>query len=148
MTAVRSLAPERVIAAARAWIGTPYHHQASVRGAGADCLGLIRGVWRDLGGPDIRPERAYSPFWAERTGGEALLEAFRRHLVEVDPATASPGHVLVFRLRPGFAAKHAAIEVAADVIVHAYEARGVVETPLGGWWRRHLVAAFVFPENT
>jgi hypothetical protein len=28
---------------ARGWIGTPYLHQASRRGAGADCLGLVRG---------------------------------------------------------------------------------------------------------
>ena len=34
----------RIVMAARGWIGTPYVHQASCRGAGADCLGLIRGV--------------------------------------------------------------------------------------------------------
>ena len=32
-------------AAAIRWLGTPYHHQASVRGAGCDCLGLIRGIY-------------------------------------------------------------------------------------------------------
>lgn len=152
MPAVRSMPLEmprdRVIAAARAWIGTPYHHQASLRDVGADCLGLIRGVWRDLGGPDIKPDRRYSPFWAERTDDEALLEAFRRHLVEAGPDGPAPGRVLVFRPRPGFAAKHAVIQTAADAMIHAYEARGVVETPIGGWWRRHLVAVFAFPENT
>ena len=35
-----------MVAEARAWIGTPYVHQASVRGGGTDCLGLLRGVWR------------------------------------------------------------------------------------------------------
>ena len=40
------IAPTRaaVVAHARAWIGTPYHHQASHIGVGTDCLGLIRGV--------------------------------------------------------------------------------------------------------
>ena len=33
-----------IVRAARGWIGTPYVHQASVRGAGCDCLGLLRGV--------------------------------------------------------------------------------------------------------
>ena len=28
------------------WIGTPYRHQASLKGVGCDCLGLVRGVWR------------------------------------------------------------------------------------------------------
>lgn len=33
-----------IVAEARRWLGTPYRHQASVIGAGADCLGLVRGV--------------------------------------------------------------------------------------------------------
>ena len=36
----------RIVRLARSWIGTPYHHQASVRGVGTDCIGLVRGVWR------------------------------------------------------------------------------------------------------
>ena len=44
--------PEVIVAAARGWIGTPYQHQASVKGAGSDCLGLLRGVWRELIGPE------------------------------------------------------------------------------------------------
>ena len=42
----------RTVAAARLWTGTPYHHQASLRGVGCDCLGLVRGVWRDLYGAE------------------------------------------------------------------------------------------------
>ncbi|MFZ2468534.1 MAG: peptidase, partial [Parvibaculum sedimenti] len=41
-----------VVAAARAWIGTPYRHQASCKGAGADCLGLVRGLWREFHGAE------------------------------------------------------------------------------------------------
>ena len=37
----------RIVDLARGWIGTPYLHQASCRGIGCDCLGLVRGVWRD-----------------------------------------------------------------------------------------------------
>jgi NlpC/P60 family putative phage cell wall peptidase len=36
----------RIGAEARAWIGTPDRHQASLKGMGCDCLGLVRGVWR------------------------------------------------------------------------------------------------------
>ena len=56
MTAPRSSADpatrRRVVAIARDWIGTPYRNQASMKGAGADCLGLIRGVWRALYGQE------------------------------------------------------------------------------------------------
>ena len=44
--------PELVVKAARAWLGTPYRHQASTLGAGCDCLGLLRGVWRALYGDE------------------------------------------------------------------------------------------------
>lgn len=44
--------PALVIAAARCWLGTPYHDQASLCGVGCDCLGLARGVWRDAVGSE------------------------------------------------------------------------------------------------
>ena len=49
MTADRSSDSTRphIVAAARRWLGTPYHHQATRQGVGADCLGLVRGVWRE-----------------------------------------------------------------------------------------------------
>ena len=68
----------RVVALARGWIWTPYHHQASCRGVGADCLGLVRGVWRELYGFDAEPTPAYSRDWAEADGTESLLAGARR----------------------------------------------------------------------
>ena len=41
-----------IVASARGWIGTPYRHQCSQKGLGADCLGLLRGVWREVIGPE------------------------------------------------------------------------------------------------
>lgn len=38
-----------VVAEARTWIGTPYHHQARVKGVGVDCAGVLIGVARALG---------------------------------------------------------------------------------------------------
>ena len=42
----------RIVEIAHGWIGTPYRHQESCKGAGTDCLGLVRGVWRDYIGPE------------------------------------------------------------------------------------------------
>src|SRR6478752_1062671 len=63
---------QRALQEARLWLNTPYQHQASLRGVGCDCLGLVRGVWRALVGKE--PERAppYAPDWAEATGNESL----------------------------------------------------------------------------
>ena len=75
--------PTRVIAAARGWLGTPYHDQASVKGVGCDCLGLVRGVWRELYGPEPLPLPPYSRDWGETGTREPLAEAARRVMLEI-----------------------------------------------------------------
>lgn len=137
----------RVVAATRAWIGTPYRHQASCKGAGADCLGLVRGVWRDLYGEEPETPPPYTPDWAEAPGlaEETMADAARRHLVEIAPGEADAGDVLLFRMRPQGPAKHAAILARPDRMIHAYSGRAVVETALTPWWRAKLAYAFRFP---
>lgn len=132
-----------IISEARAWIGTPYRHQASRRGAGCDCLGLVRGVWRAVIGDEPEVAPAYTPDWAERGDGETLITAARRYLVAV--AVATPGDVLLFRMRADAPVKHAAILSTPDHIIHAYWGRAVVESALVPFWRARIAAAFAFP---
>lgn len=134
-----------VIATARGWLGTPYHHQASTLGVGADCVGLVRGVWRNFYDQEAAIPLAYSRDWAEATGEETLLASARRHLVEIDIASARAGDVLIFRFRPHLVAKHAAIISGDATIIHALEGVAVAEVPLVAWWRRRIAAAFAFP---
>jgi cell wall-associated NlpC family hydrolase len=72
-----------IVAVARSWLGTPYHHQATLKGVGCDCLGLVRGVYADLCGHAPEEPPPYSPDWAEARGCETLIEAARRHLIEI-----------------------------------------------------------------
>ena len=74
-----------IVAAAHGWLGTPYRHQASVRGAGADCLGLVRGVWREVIGPEPEAPPPYSSDWAEPSREERLMAAALRHMGPVAP---------------------------------------------------------------
>ncbi len=137
---------EAIVEAARGWLGTPYHHQASCQGAGCDCLGLIRGMWRELYGPEPETMPAYTQDWGSATGSETLLATAARHLVSrASVGDAATGDVLVFRMRDGGVAKHAGILVAPSRLVHAQEGLGVVEIELGRWWRRRAIAAFGFP---
>ena len=139
--------PARVIAAARGWIGTPYHDQQSLRGVGCDCLGLLRGLWRELVGPEPLPVPRYSRDWGETGAREVLAEAARVCLVEIPPAGAAPGAVLVFRMRAGAIAKHCGVLVAPDALVHARERRGVIEEPFADPWRRRVAFAFLLPSE-
>jgi NlpC/P60 family putative phage cell wall peptidase len=134
-----------IVAEARAWIGTPYRHQASLRHVGCDCLGLVRGVWRAAIGPEPEPPPPYRPDWAEAGCGEPLADAVLRHLDAVDLTAFAPADVLLFRWRASFPAKHAAIATAPDRMVHAHDGAAVAEVAISPWWRRRLAYAFRFP---
>jgi NlpC/P60 family putative phage cell wall peptidase len=141
----QALTRPAIVAAARGWLGTPYHHQASLRGVGCDCLGLLRGIWRELVGPEPEAAGPYAADWAEATLSERMAEAAARHLLPVAPADVRPGDVLLFRWRREVPAKHLAILSAADAMVHAHDGAAVSEVAFTPWWRRHLAYAFAFP---
>jgi NlpC/P60 family putative phage cell wall peptidase len=133
---------------ARKWVGTPYRHQASCRGAGADCLGLIRGVWRELYGHDLLVPLTYSADWAERRDDEPLWAGLTRWMVPCFGTGATCDDVILFRMSTRAAAKHLGIVVqdgSAPRFVHACSGLGVVETALSPSWVRRVVARFVFP---
>lgn len=136
-----------VVAAARGWIGTPYHHRAALCGVGCDCLGLVRGVWREVFGHDVPGLPAYSGDWGDVEGVEGLLKGFEAHLEPQSLLLLHPGDVIVFRMRPGRIAKHCGIVTAmkgdgAVSFIHAWESTPVAETSLSTWWSKRLVAAF------
>ena len=130
---------------ARSWIGTPYRHQASVKGVGCDCLGLVRGVWRGCLGAEPELPPPYAPDWAEAGGLETLQQAALRHLRPLPSTEFAAGDVLLFRYRDGCLAKHVAIASAADRMIHAHDGASVCEIAITPWWRRRLVQAFSFP---
>lgn len=141
-----------IVQIARLWIGTPYRHQASTQGAGADCLGLIRGVWRELhNGREPASVPPYSFDWSEPQGDEVLWRAAERHFIRKRKNDEALGDLLLFRMRDGSVAKHLGIQSALNPFqrfIHAYNGHGVVENALSHPWRRRIVARFSFPEET
>lgn len=140
--------PEEILAAARGWVGTPYRHRAATRGAGADCLGLLRGIWEELYSRAAEIPPPYSPDWTEATGQEHLWAGLARNMVPRDGAPR-PGDVLLFRMRDRGPAKHLGIMAETDPphFIHAYYRHGVVESALSGPWARRIVAQFGFPDR-
>ena len=132
---------------ANLWIGTPYRHQASVRGMGTDCLGLIRGIYRKLYGCEPLRIPPYSPDWAERGRDEIMLTAAGQYLTEINMDKAMAGDVLVFRLAPGRLAKHCAILSTSDSMIHAWQGHMVCETAFDKRWQRRLAGVFAFPKR-
>lgn len=139
--------PARVVAAARAWLGTPYHDQASVRGAGCDCLGLARGVWRDVVGPEPARVPPYSRDWGETGDREVLVMGALSWMLPVPVASTVTGDLVVFRMRDGAIAKHCGILIGEGRFIHSYDRLGVIEEHLSDAWRRRIAFAFRYPEE-
>lgn len=137
---------QRIINEARGWIGTPYIHQASAKGHGTDCLGLIRGVWRAIFGEEPETMPAYSPDWGEIDGEETMLNAAKRHFLPLAIKDLCAGDLVIFRWKQVVIAKHAGIVTSDRHFIHAFERAGVVETTLGNQWRTRIAAGFRFPD--
>jgi NlpC/P60 family putative phage cell wall peptidase len=140
-----TLSRAAIVAEARSWIGTRYCHQASCKGVGCDCLGLVRGVWRGCVGDEPEAPPPYAADWAEATGEESLADAALRHLVAIACDQFKAGDVLLFRWRDGFVAKHVAIAASETTMIHAHDGASVCEVAIAPWWRRRLAYAFAFP---
>jgi len=134
-----------IITAARGWTGTPYRHQAACKGAGCDCLGLVRGVWREIYGVQPESPPPYTPDWGEAGVVEHILDAARQNMIAIELMQARGGDVIVFRMREGRIAKHMAFLTSETTMIHAQSNDIVREIAFAPYWRRHAVAAFQFP---
>lgn len=124
-----------IVAQARTWLGTPWHHQGRLKGVGVDCIGLVIEVLKELG---IQTEDTtdYSRF----PDGKSLQEAMARHFVEADKP--QPGDILLMRVTK--MPQHVGF-VTDKGVIHSYYGAGVVETGLGKNWKERVVAAYSVP---
>ena len=126
-----------MIAAARACLATPFHHQGRKPGTGLDCIGLVVVALR-AAGLAVRDRIDYG----RRPDGKSLTEALIAHGAR-QVGDIAAGDILLFRYdgQP----QHAALATSADAMIHSFAPAGkVVETPIGSYWRRRLVGAFRF----
>jgi NlpC/P60 family putative phage cell wall peptidase len=122
---------EQVVAEARKWIGTPYHCQADIRGAGVDCIMLIVRAFVDAGICAPFDPRPYSDEWFLHRSDEHYVDGVLERCTEVQ--SARPGDIMIFRW--GRCYSHGGIVTVANplTIVHAYApARRVVEEAVAG----------------
>ncbi|MBL4595462.1 MAG: C40 family peptidase [Robiginitomaculum sp.] len=133
-----------VVGQALSWVGTPYRHQASVKGVGCDCLGLVRGIWRELYGFEPAPLPIYSPNWAERGQAELLFDAAQKYLTPSIRPTA--GSVILFRMTAESPVKHCGIMINNSEFIHAYWSRKVCRSAYGRWWQKRLAGVYQFPK--
>lgn len=133
-----------IIAEARRWVGTPYHEQASVRGAGCDCKGLVVGVARACGLPEAEGFHASLADYSPKVDVRLLRRGLESELRRV--SVPRPGDVLL--LRVGGRPQHLGMLVDGDRLIHCWGA-GLRQVVSAAWTpgraARELDSAWGFP---
>lgn len=134
------------LATAREWIGTPVRWEASLKGVGCDCRGLLAGVARERGWPEGDAFEAGVAGYSRRIDEAALTAGLDRLFDRVEPAAADAGDVLAFRIKGKV--QHLAIHAGGNRMVHAYMTppAQVVEVQLVDFWMRRLAGAWRWRE--
>ena len=112
-----------IVAEARLWLGTPYHHAARVRGSGVDCAMLLAEVYNAAGAIPPVAVGTYPPDWHLHRADERYMATVLDYATEID-TTPAPGDVALFRF--GRCYSHGAIVVQWPLAIHAYKGDGVV----------------------
>jgi len=130
---------EKMIMAVKACLGTPFHHQGRKKDVGLDCIGL---VIIGLKAIDIKIKDRLD--YGVRPDGVSLINAIKEHGGR-EVKNIQAGDILVFRYdnQP----QHVAIALSDSELIHSFApARKVVQTSIGDYWKRRLVAIFRFNE--
>ena len=131
-----------VIAEARSWIGTAYHHRAAVKATwdadgnrltpgGVDCATLLAQVYEAAGIITPVPIPSYPPDWHMHRKTERYADTVTERAREITEAAALPGDVVMYRFGHSFS--HAAIVMPPGwpSIVHAFFASRLVQLDRG-----------------
>ena len=137
----------KIVEQARTWLGTPFHHQARLKGKGCDCLGLIVGVVDELGLKDAqgKPLAAYDEVtYSKEPDGAYLMQKLTALLEEVPIAEARAADLALFTVKenPQHLALLTDYEGTLGMIHCDARTRRVVEHRLDDEWKQRLIKVF------
>ena len=116
----------KVITEAKSWIGTPYHQQASVKGAGVDCAYLLMCVYHEVGLTEMPDVGNYASDWHLHRSEEQYLSWVQKYAKRTEnPQT---GDIALFKF--GRCVSHGAIVLTQDTVIHSYIGLGCVISSL------------------
>lgn len=124
---------DEIVAEARTWIGTPFHHQGRKKGIGVDCAGIIAGVLQRF---DV-PHKDHENYTREEST-HMMRQSLDEALVKID--RLEPGAVVLFFLRRRENTCHVGIMETDSTIIHADMRHGVKKVTRmrlsAGWMKR------------
>ena len=137
---------KRIITQARTWLGTPYHHQARLKGVGCDCLGLVVGVAGELGltCSDGTPLISFDETtYSRQPDGARLTAMLQSVLNEVPVGDAAPGDLVLFSIEGNPQHVGLLTDYEGLGVIHCYApSRKVVEHRLDNKWQQRIVKVF------
>lgn len=106
-----------VLAEARTWLETPFHHGSRLKGVGVDCAQLLIAVYHAAGVTPLIDPGYYAQDWFRHERRERIVEILERFMIPV--STPQAGDVVLFRY--GRALSHAAIVTEEwPAVIHTY----------------------------
>jgi cell wall-associated NlpC family hydrolase len=112
-----------VVEEAKSWLGTPWVHNARIKGAGVDCAQLLIGVFSGAGVIEAFDTGEYPVDWMLHREEERFLGWLGQYMVPTDATL--PGDVAIWKFGRCFA--HAAVVTEWPVLIHAFrKEKGVV----------------------
>lgn len=129
-----------IVEHARSWLGTPWHHQARLKGVGADCVAVAIGTAKNFG---FVPDFVDDPRYSRNPDGsmEQILEFYLCRVAWPERLPGDVVHVAWSRIP-----QHVGILTERDTLIHAYGHNGVVETSLTGFLKSGVRGVYRFPE--
>ena len=113
-----------VVEEALTWLQTPYHHNARVRGSGADCAQFPAAVYEAAGViPHVEPD--YPSDWHMHRSEEIYLKwAEKLGATEIPIEQAGPADFIIWKFGRTFS--HGALFVDPPQIIHATQVAQMV----------------------
>lgn len=116
----------KVVAEAKTWLRTPYHHGAKLKGVGVDCAFFVKEVFETAGLEAPIPVAPYSAQWFLHKDEELYLAAVKDRADEIAEKDALPADIVLYRFGRCFAHGAIIIDPGFPSIIHAYKQAGMV----------------------
>jgi len=127
----------------QSWMGTPFRHNAHVKGAGVDCVRLVGEVMVSCGVEPSYDFGYYSLDFSMHNERSILVDYIEKtgKFVMVEPCKAQLGDIAVFKI--GKCPHHAAIMLDDRMFVHALMHNKVTHGDItDSTWAKRLVAFY------
>lgn len=115
-----------IIAEARSWVGTKWHHMGRLKGIGVDCAMLLAEVYERAGVIGRVYVEPYPMQWHLHRDDERLKEIVAQYALPVPQSEAKPGDMILVKYGRAFSHGGVLVDGEGLTIVHAVNGSGVI----------------------